>query len=164
MKGRTVIKRRGPTRTRDLPRRNFTNRTLRGKLQFVRWGVEAFNDSMDHLSRVEELNHEGWTQCAITEWASLMLGHLVRNNSSVNLKISCSLKGRISKTLIGGKKKIDGLSWNWRDKASANWFRQEIKGRGELQRKAISGKEGRNYWKVRKLKSRGSNLHMRWVN
>ena len=66
-------------------------------------GVEALDDSMRHLSQVEESKHEEGGEEAITESKSLMSGRNVGNNSSGNLKIPGSLTDRIAKTSIYGK-------------------------------------------------------------
>ena len=62
-----------------------------------------------------ELKRDGGTQEVITELESLMPGHHIGRNSSGNLRISGSLYGRISKTLIYGENKNRQLIWKlWR--------------------------------------------------
>ena len=61
------------------------------------------NDSMEHLSQVEESKHEEGTQEAINELGLLMHGHRIGSNSSGNIKISVSLAARIARTAIYGK-------------------------------------------------------------
>ena len=102
----TETQRRGRTRTRtlELPIMNFTRRTLTSTLQFARWGVEALNGFIGHLSQVEELQCEEGIQEEITQLRSLIRGRPIENNSSGNLRIYGSLNDWVAKTLIYGKR------------------------------------------------------------
>ena len=89
MEFRTEILRRGRARIRDLLIMNFTTRTLITQLQSMRWRVEAFNDFIRRLTQVGGggLQHEEGMREEITELESLMRGHHIEHNSSVNLRI-----------------------------------------------------------------------------
>ena len=71
-------------------------------------GGEAFNDFTDHLGDMEDLKHEQGTKEAIVEMRSLIHGQRMGINSPDKPKISGSLAGRITKTLIyGGERKSE---------------------------------------------------------
>ena len=59
---------------------------------------------MDHIGTVEELRHEEGMQESISELKTLMRGQRIEQNSSDLMKLSGNLGGRITKTLLYGKK------------------------------------------------------------
>ena len=67
-------------------------------------GEQAYRDFLDHIGKVEELRREEGTQEAISELKTLMRGQRIEQNSPDLSKLSGNLGGRITKTLLYGKK------------------------------------------------------------
>ena len=74
------------------------------KLRSMSWGGQAFRDFLGHIGTVEELRHEKGMQESISELKTLMRGQRIEQNSSDLMKLSGNLGGRITKTLLYGKK------------------------------------------------------------
>ena len=90
-----------------------------------------------------------------------MRGHHIGRNSSDNVRIYGSLNERIAKTLISGKKNRQSIWKLEKIKKSISDFANQVKG-GEWKEKQYQEKKKEIAGEVRKLKSRGSNLHLRW--
>ena len=123
-------------------------------------GVESFNDSIGDLGQVRDSEHEEGSQEGITELGSLMRGDHFGRNSSVNLRVSGSLKGRIAKTRIYGenRKSPIGLEIGEVKKAIRD-FAKKGKNGEKWAEKQYRPEKNEILEQLRKLKSRGIDLH-----
>ena len=162
MEFRTETLRGGLARIPDILLRNFTSRALIRKSQSSGMGGRSFNDSICHLSQVGELKHEEGAQDAITELESLMRGPHIGRNSSDNLRISGYLNDIIA-TRLYGKNKNRQLIWKIaKIKKSLIDFANQVKHEKHWRGKQYQEKKKEIAEKVRKLKLRGRDLHIRW--
>ena len=65
-------------------------------------GGRSVSGSTEQIGNMEELKREAGTKDSIKELKSLFRGQRVEMNSADGAKISCSLAGRIAKTMIYG--------------------------------------------------------------
>ena len=94
--GRTPIREFGPDR--------FYEPGLQHRIAVRELGwAGAFNDFVGHLGGMGDLKHGKGAEESIAELRSLIHGHRASNNSPAKTKISGSLAGRVTNTLISGK-------------------------------------------------------------